>query len=77
MRILSVSAFFFLSVFVISCHRSDRDKDKEMQSTSDNALAEAYWNDIFKQMDDASKAKAEIESRIARFQEDVNEYRRR
>ena len=48
------------AIIFSSCHRSDRDKDNETQSTNDNALAENCWNDIFKQMDDASAVTPDV-----------------
>ncbi|MEW6469303.1 MAG: hypothetical protein AB1458_10275 [Bacteroidota bacterium] len=57
-----------LSLFVLllallalsACRRSDRDKDNETQSASDNYLAEACWNDVFRQLDDAAAVTADV-----------------
>jgi hypothetical protein len=48
------------SVAIGSCRKSDRDEDKETQSSSDNAIAESAFNDIFKQLDDAASATPDV-----------------
>jgi hypothetical protein len=61
MKNLSTPLLFLALVLLgISCRRSDRDNDKETQSSSDNALAEACWNDVFKQVDDAAAVTADV-----------------
>ena len=59
-KIYIILLFTFSIAIISSCHKSDRDKDHETQSTSDNALAESCWNDIFKQMDDASAVTLDV-----------------
>jgi hypothetical protein len=49
-----------LALTAISCHRSDRDTDTETQSSSDFAVAEACWTDVFRQLDDASAVTADV-----------------
>ncbi len=49
---LFLAAFSFFTFN--SCRKSDRDNDKETQSATDNALADGCWNDIYRQVDDAS-----------------------
>lgn len=43
-----------------SCRKSDRDEDTETQSSSDNALAETAFNDVFKQLDDAAAVTPDV-----------------
>jgi hypothetical protein len=59
LRLASIP-FAFCALFFLSCHRSDRDKDTETQSASDNYLAEACWNDVFKQLDDAAAVTPDV-----------------
>jgi hypothetical protein len=42
---------FCASLFLLSCHKSDREKETEMQSSRDMSLAMDAWIDIFRQAD--------------------------
>jgi hypothetical protein len=61
-RILVPFAVAALSIALIlpSCRKSDRDEDNETQSSADNALAEAAFNDVFKQLDDAAAVTPDV-----------------
>lgn len=59
MKLITLLSITFLLAFS-SCHKSDRDWDTETQSTSDLALAESSWNDIYAQLDAVSATLADV-----------------
>lgn len=56
----SLILFVLFAFSFTACNKSDRDTDNETQSSSDNNIAEALWNDVYKQMDDAAAVTADV-----------------
>lgn len=58
--------FIATSVFVFNaCRKSDRDDDTETQSASDNAFADAIWNDVYKQLDNTASITSDVNRNLS------------
>ena len=53
---LNIAFILFFTMLLISCHKSDRDKDKDLTSSEDVTLSITALNDVFALVDQYSKS---------------------